>query len=388
MGLADRLYMKKNYKDETRHSSRLKGRNPHPSAYKKKSIKPRARREKSYITQTYYNFKRWFFRRKHPYSKLRLDKLMINFAMAIGLVIILLIIVAYLDILNSIAIWFIELGTAIALILLYFTIKQSYNVFVNLRYGLRGLTNGVKLILVVLLIVFSSQAYQVRDDVISPNLLLVDDHINDSSIKGVMNNSEDIITNTYEKFNSFNIEDLGESNATFVQKVPYTSPERKEECKEAFNYLNEIRKNNGRRQLKWDDRAYKLAVARCKDMSERNYFDHVTPEGTCAKDMKSEYGFKFREILAENCGGMTHYVGGDPIPGTNVNETIEMWMSSRGHRYNLLYADHVSGAIGCYKAICIFYGVHTNPYGLGAGPCTTGEEGTAYWESSGKQMGE
>ncbi|MGB2842231.1 MAG: CAP domain-containing protein [Halobacteriota archaeon] len=169
---------------------------------------------------------------------------------------------------------------------------------------------------------------------------------------------------------------------------PTLTPERKEECKEAFNYLNEIRKNNGRRQLKWDDRAYKLAVARCKDMSERNYFDHVTPEGTCAKDMKLEYGFNSHEILAENCGGMTHYIGGDPIPETNVNECVEGWMSSRGHRYNLLCTDHVSGAIGCYKAICIFYGVHNNPYGLGAGPCTTGEEGLAYWENVGNQIGE
>jgi uncharacterized protein YkwD len=182
--------------------------------------------------------------------------------------------------------------------------------------------------------------------------------------------------------------------ATRITRDPEFFPEakpgyeREEECKIAFNYLNEIRRRNGRKELEWDDRAYKLAVARSKDMSVRNYFDHVTPEGTCAKDMKSDYGFKSGEILAENCGGMTHYAGGTPIPETSVNEAVDSWMGSRGHRYNLLYEKHTKGAIGCYKSICVFYGVHNDPYGLGAGPCTSGDTGLAYWESAEKQPGE
>ena len=172
-----------------------------------------------------------------------------------------------------------------------------------------------------------------------------------------------------------------------IQKIRIP-PERKEECKAAFNYLNKLRKEKGRKELKWNDRAYKLAVNRSKDMVKRNYFDHVTPEGTCAKDMKSDYGFKFWEIVAENCGGLTHYSDGNPIHGTSVKEAVDRWMKSRGHRYNLLYANHVSGAIGCYKSICVFYGVHNNPYGPGAGPCTTGEEGLAFWNNMGKQLGE
>ena len=172
-----------------------------------------------------------------------------------------------------------------------------------------------------------------------------------------------------------------------IQKTR-SHPERKEQCKVAFNYLNKLRKEKGRKELKWDERAYELAVDRSKDMVKRNYFDHVTPEGTCAKDMKSDYGFKYREIVAENCGGMTHYSDGNPIPGTSVKEAVDRWMKSRGHRNNLLYANHVSGAIGCYKSICVFYGVHHNPYGLGAGPCRTGKEGLAFWKSAGKQPGE
>lgn len=155
---------------------------------------------------------------------------------------------------------------------------------------------------------------------------------------------------------------------------------------DAFDYMNQFRKENGRSELKWDERAYNLAVSRSKDMFQRNYFDHVTPEGTCAKDMKSSYGFSASEVLAENAGGVSYYIGGGPVSSSR-REAVDGWISSRGHRYNLLYP-HKSGAIGCYNQICIFFGVHTDPYGLGAGPCTTGAEGLAAWETIGKQPGE
>ena len=348
MSLAERDYTRKDH----RHT-------------RTKRYKPIARKPKSRITQTYYNLKQWFFRRKHPYSKLHPDRLKTNLGMVVGLAILLLIVRLYSDILDSIAIWFLELGTIISLILLYFIAKNLYRVFVNLRYGFKGSTNGFKLISIVLLILLSWQIYQIRDDFGSPNPLFTNDCFNVLSL-------EETSSNAIKEF--------------FSEIKPVY--EREEECKITFNYLNDIRRKNGRKELEWDDRAYKLAVARSKDMSERGYFDHITPEGTCAKDMKSEYGFKSGEILAENCGGMTHYAGGTPIPGTSVDEAVDDWMSSRGHRYNLLYEKHTRGAIGCYKSICVFYGVHNDPYGLGAGPCTSGDTGLAYWESAEKQSGE
>ena len=83
---------------------------------------------------------------------------------------------------------------------------------------------------------------------------------------------------------------------------------------------------------------------------------------------------------------MTYYSTGE-VSG-DCKEAVDGWLTSRGHRYNLLYDEHISGAIGCYKHVCVFLGVHNNPYGLGAGPCHTGEEGLAYWQSVGKQEGE
>lgn len=167
----------------------------------------------------------------------------------------------------------------------------------------------------------------------------------------------------------------------------YTPPEREEECKETFEKLNEIRINYGKKQISWDNRAYELAVDRSKDMQENNYMDHTSPTGQCPENMKTSYGFKSNEYLAENAGGMSYYSRGN-VAG-NCDEALDSWLSSRGHRYNLLYDDHNSGAIGCYYEICVFLGVHNDFYGLGGGgECYTAAEGSAYWNMAGVQPGE
>lgn len=161
-------------------------------------------------------------------------------------------------------------------------------------------------------------------------------------------------------------------------------------CIGAFDYVNELRSENGRGQIKWDERVYKLAVARSKDMYERNYFDHVTPEGLCVNDFKGDYGLE-GYTLAENAGAQYEGYSGSPMSYSsyiNAKEQVDGWMRSRGHRYNLMYSRHVFGAIGCYRGACIFLGAHTDNYGLGAGPCATGEQGLAFWESAGRQPGE
>ncbi|MBD3387928.1 MAG: hypothetical protein GF416_02665 [Candidatus Altiarchaeales archaeon] len=160
------------------------------------------------------------------------------------------------------------------------------------------------------------------------------------------------------------------------------------ECKNAFEYLNSIRKGYSRTSIKWDERAYYLAVSRSKDMFEKGYFDHVTPEGTCVKDMKGDYGFYSAENLAENIGILRRYKNGMPTSSASPANSIDRWMTSRGHRYNLLYEHHDRGAVGCYKSICTFIGVNHEPLGLGKGECTNGEVSLLYWQTTGKRPDE
>jgi|GEM_PF-2441769 len=166
-------------------------------------------------------------------------------------------------------------------------------------------------------------------------------------------------------------------------KYEIETPTEWRESRDAFEYINEIRLDYDQSKIEWDEKLYELAVARSKDMVGKKYFDHVTPEGKCVADFKAEYGFSEYNV-AENCAG-SYYLGGETTGWYSPKEAVDNWMESRGHRYNLLYPFHTKGAIGCYKGICVFLGANKEYYGLGSGPCTTGEEGLNYWNSVEKQ---
>lgn len=161
------------------------------------------------------------------------------------------------------------------------------------------------------------------------------------------------------------------------------------EAKEALDYVNELRQQNGRSVLKWNDNLYQLGLFRAKDMYDRKYFDHVTPEGTCVKDFKAGYGLQSYDI-AENSGAVTwSNVDSGPVDYAsyaNPTKQVNNWMTSRGHRYNLLYPTHEIGIVACYKGACVFLG--GNRDGFGSGPCNTGTEGLAFWGTASKQPGE
>ncbi|MBU0963072.1 MAG: CAP domain-containing protein [Nanoarchaeota archaeon] len=137
----------------------------------------------------------------------------------------------------------------------------------------------------------------------------------------------------------------------------------KERDMETFDYINQLREEKGLRKMEWDNRAYEMAVSRSKDMADRNYFSHLTPEGQCMQTLKSKYGFGSGETVAENIWMIS---GGT----ANPNEALTSWIGSPGHNANLFYKDHVKGAIGCYGRYCVFNGVNNDPYGLGAAPCS------------------
>ncbi len=161
--------------------------------------------------------------------------------------------------------------------------------------------------------------------------------------------------------------------------------EKEQESKETLEYVNQKRAQYGRDALMWDDRIYKLAVARSRDMYERDYFDHVTPEGKCAENFKKQFNITEVGNFAENIGGMTYSSDGEPVTGATPKDAVDQWMTSRGHRYALLffYRDYKRAAVGCYKHICAFLALTKENF-----VCDTGENGLAYWKKVGKQPGE
>jgi len=151
--------------------------------------------------------------------------------------------------------------------------------------------------------------------------------------------------------------------------------------KEVIDYINELRKEYGKRAIEYDERVHRLAIARAKDMDIYGYLDHTNPDtGTCPDSMKTDFGLSSYEYVAENAFGVYGgYYSADEI------DAVNSWMSSRGHRYNLLYNNHIAGAVGCYNGMCTFLGLNGDRFGEG---CYTAAEGNAFWESASKQPGE
>lgn len=333
----------------------------------------------NFFKKTYYKIK-YYLNKRHHSRYTNWNAFFMNCFWLVLLTIFLIIIYTNIKELNETRIWFLPLGGTLFFILLFFWIKYIWILLKRISYWFKGERLWIRYVIVILILFLAWKGYQNKETILDP-FFEFKEKVDFSEIMPINLDIE------WDDLKPSSVEDLDDAEASTIQKILYTASERKEECKEAFDYVNKIRKENGRNSMEWSDDLYELAVSRSKDMETRNYFDHVTPEGKCVKDFKSEYGFSNWNV-AENCGGMTHYEDGTPIVSTSVNEAVDMWLTSRGHRYNLLYPSHEKGAIGCYKAICVFLGANQEYYGLGYGPCTTGDEGIAYWKSVGKQPGE
>jgi len=120
--------------------------------------------------------------------------------------------------------------------------------------------------------------------------------------------------------------------------------------------INEERTSNGLEPLQWDQALASIAYAHSMDMAERDYFDHLSPEGDDFADRYEEAGYDLQTQV-----GNTVYVGGENLLLTNVvrsytydqetgevldyvfsdldelaREAVQGWMESPDHRENIL----------------------------------------------------
>lgn len=88
---------------------------------------------------------------------------------------------------------------------------------------------------------------------------------------------------------------------------------------------NQERAAHGCGPLTLDDTLASAALAHSQDMAARNYFSHTSADGRSPGDRISEAGYRWTS-WAENLAG------GQQTP----EEVVDAWMSSTGHRRNLL----------------------------------------------------
>jgi uncharacterized protein YkwD len=127
---------------------------------------------------------------------------------------------------------------------------------------------------------------------------------------------------------------------------------------------NSERVHQKRRPLKVDDRLSAIAQQHSQDMARRKFFDHINPDGKdptdrgrAAKYTCRKYMLEFMsEGLAENIFQNNLYnrviIRGKDIsfewntPEKIAESTINGWMSSPGHRRNILNARYDRAGIG------------------------------------------
>lgn len=146
------------------------------------------------------------------------------------------------------------------------------------------------------------------------------------------------------------------------------------ESKQALDYINDLRVKNGQKMISFDQRVFNVAMARAKDNYDYGYFDHTNPKtGTCAWSIKSQYGLSQNEDVAENLY-MEAYGTAPALTNPDPKSAVDAWMTDFGHKHDLLFPDHVSGAFACYGGVCAFEGLNYEGFGSG---CHTAAEGKA-----------
>jgi uncharacterized protein YkwD len=117
--------------------------------------------------------------------------------------------------------------------------------------------------------------------------------------------------------------------------------------KNVLNCVNEIRSNycqcgdvkmNPAEPLKWSDKLTYVAYLHAKDMFERDYFSHISPEGDDPGD----------RIMKSGLDGV--YFRGENIAEGQINgiKAVESWKKSPGHCKNMMDSGHTHVGVSKY----------------------------------------
>jgi uncharacterized protein YkwD len=110
-----------------------------------------------------------------------------------------------------------------------------------------------------------------------------------------------------------------------------------------FEQTNVARVKNGLPTLVWDPELCRMARKHSEQMATLGYFSHEDPEGLQLKERARADGILHFRVIGENIA----YNKGYDDPG---GFAVERWLTSSGHRANMLYPGFQASAIGSYVA--------------------------------------
>ena len=109
--------------------------------------------------------------------------------------------------------------------------------------------------------------------------------------------------------------------------------------------INEFRANRGLSILALSEELVSVARAHSRDMAERNFFDHVNPDGWKPQDRVEGAGLD-NFSCGENLFQIT-----DGLQDSNdfiTSEAFTGWLNSPGHFENMVKPSHNTGGVGVY----------------------------------------
>jgi uncharacterized protein YkwD len=111
-----------------------------------------------------------------------------------------------------------------------------------------------------------------------------------------------------------------------------------------YQFTNEVRQKNGVPPLTWDNSLRDVARAHSADMLVKNYFSHNSPDGRTPTD-RIRAGCRVpMSMTGENIWMSSHRPLADIKQLARV--VVDNWMSSPGHRTNLLHPQFTDMGVG------------------------------------------
>ncbi len=261
--------------------------------------------------------------------------------------------------LNDIVLWFIPVGGALLLVITFFWIKYLWKMLKHTRYGYRKLSNWIKFLMLLILLILAWGAYENKDTIFDP-LIDTYDKINFTSILPI-GISEDIPDKS--PFSSKSVNKVKDIVVERIDDVVNPNPlsQKTMEVEQAIlKYTNLQRKAKGLHELKWDANLAEIARDHSLDMAENNFFSHDNLKGEDPTDRAKKKGYSvtkplgggsFSVGIAENIGKIPTgsiegrgYVNSD---ADSIGEAhVDSWMESPGHRQNILGSSYTRIGIG------------------------------------------
>ncbi|MCK9544605.1 MAG: hypothetical protein M0R03_21500 [Novosphingobium sp.] len=122
---------------------------------------------KDFGKRKWEDFCSWFAEKEHPKSRLNKNVFFHDLLKIIGLILVFLIIYSNVDKLNKIIPIFINVGSLLELILIFFILRKAWHLVLNLKYAHKGLNHGTKAIIAIVVVILLLFAFLNQDKVVS-----------------------------------------------------------------------------------------------------------------------------------------------------------------------------------------------------------------------------